>query len=1422
MSRFAVTRLVAPVLLLALALLLAPSFAQGNPTGPVQGQLVPFDAYVTLQLEMVEPVTGVVYDGNDMLFRITIQDVSTSVSYPSTEVRFYFFNSLYDFVSASDEGLYSREDSDLQFVVWHTGSSDPPFGPGRQWEYYVRLHAHHTMAAQGANLFATFQVFDNTGQQSNILQEYVYFDLALRPTPTPVAPKLIVTPSYFAREGRSRVGDHLDVQVSVFNDDSVTLSKVTMTINYPIGRLEVTDTDPVPGDEAPGWLHWRDLTVDFGDIAPDTYVMAGADFEVLADCPPNAQLSIEVMAEANYGGSYTGRTYWTDSYTLLCEGVPEEGDLQAQVTVPTEMPIGVRRYYVVRVNNTGQAIAYGTHVNLFTDGLVFDGMVGPGEPNSETSFRLDLGNIPPGGSKAGAILFEVPADAPVGKVFHTWAGYSADNINQTIVPTDITVIAPPPTRTPTPTPLPAIRGNITCQLVDPADGEMATGEEMTIRMRASNTGANAISALAVLLDWDAACLDYVRSVAMLPEPEVSPGAWLWEHWGAPYLQSGGGVNLQVTLKARDACGLTTLGASFSDPSTQRGGFVARCSSNVTIVKPGGGVASPALAQQTPMPATTPQPAVAAADGVACTQLLANRTFEMTATQSGAPLFWETAGILAPRTVTQTVHSGSQSLLIGLPGMPEVAGDGWAWQWVTIPAGVQSAVLHFYSKVASTDTDPAYDRFEAGVMETEPMRIAPGVVSTGPHDWSLGTVDLTQFAGQTVVMAFHVRQDGNAGRTWAFVDDVSLCVEPPAIPVPAPSEAGTEGMCWEDEATDYALAGMPDFDQVREGGKSSPTSAWTHDAPVAAADALWWLDSTHDTGELPPPTIADHYGLVTSYNAAHDDHSAYNVPGLIADLAGRFGTGAAGTRPGTVVTALRQYIASKGLQNQFTVTLHRDPTKDFLASAAAEGDGVILLLGFWEWQGTQFARVGGHYAALAGYSCDSVNSRLALSDPWRDAAEAGHDGRVSPWYRHVHSGSPHHTPHDKAVVTSQDVYPVGEVGGVASLAGYSRALGDLDNFLGLNFAMEQGNPATYRGGLVFTRLDYAIVIAPAGGIAAQSATAGTGALLHGMLARQGWPLIDAPDFPALVTLWRPYDFFPTYAWALNAYGGAEFTTPSFEPGTYTARVKGEGTLANIRLFEEFSAGTTHLDFGTLLSGDIVGDNRVDALDVSALAAAIAGGSTDKRFDLNADGAVNGGDIALVRANFGSSGDVLAGMGNPPAEQAESGEIAAADVGSEAYLALVPSAPTAHMGYNFTLAVMAYAPNGPFDTAEVHLEFDPALLQVVDAGGNPVTYIMPSGVLPTIVQNKVDNVTGRIDFAATTLSPTGFQGTFAIAHVRFKPLAVSDGTWIRFLSQGWPVTQAAWHGQPVLRRFVGAAVEISDEPLNHVYLPAVRKR
>ena len=76
--------------------------------------------------------------------------------------------------------------------------------------------------------------------------------------------------------------------------------------------------------------------------------------------------------------------------------------------------------------------------------------------------------------------------------------------------------------------------------------------------------------------------------------------------------------------------------------------------------------------------------------------------------------------------------------------------------------------------------------------------------------------------------------------------------------------------------DYALSGMPDFDQ-KQGDWHDPQAVdrWTHCGAAAVADALWWLDSMGELGSQSPPEVADGYDLVSSYGT-WDDHDAQNV------------------------------------------------------------------------------------------------------------------------------------------------------------------------------------------------------------------------------------------------------------------------------------------------------------------------------------------------------------------------------------------------------------------------------------------------------------------------------------------------------------------------------------------------------------------
>ena len=78
--------------------------------------------------------------------------------------------------------------------------------------------------------------------------------------------------------------------------------------------------------------------------------------------------------------------------------------------------------------------------------------------------------------------------------------------------------------------------------------------------------------------------------------------------------------------------------------------------------------------------------------------------------------------------------------------------------------------------------------------------------------------------------------------------------------------------------------------------------------------------------------------------------------------------------------------------------------------------------------------------------------------------------------------------------------------------------------------------------------------------------------------------------------------------------------------------------------------------------------------------------------------------------------------------------------------------------------------PVNNVELYVDFDPAVLQVVDAAGNPTSTVEgDQTALNTVLFNAVDNAGGHIRYDAGKLSGTPPTGTFRLAVLRFKVLA-----------------------------------------------------
>src|SRR5271157_993584 len=235
--------------------------------------------------------------------------------------------------------------------------------------------------------------------------------------------------------------------------------------------------------------------------------------------------------------------------------------------------------------------------------------------------------------------------------------------------------------------------------------------------------------------------------------------------------------------------------------------------------------------------------------------------------------------------------------------------------------------------------------------------------------------------------------------------------------------------------DYAPSGMPDFDEKQPGwGPVAGTYTWC--VPVAVANSLWWLDSEYESllnpAPVPPPTISDHFSLVTAYGA-WDDHSPSNVDPLVRNLAFLMDTdgqrthdGHTGTRFTDVQAAIQQYLIQQGVSTMFEVHNSTFSTFAWIDNETTKCQDVEIFLDFWQWTGAAWTKStitnpsleNGHCVTSAG--SDNTISQVLVSDPWQDAFEAGLAPGRSPVVHPYPHGS---AVHNDAQFVSQDAYTV---------------------------------------------------------------------------------------------------------------------------------------------------------------------------------------------------------------------------------------------------------------------------------------------------------------------------------------------------------------------------------------------------------------
>jgi hypothetical protein len=131
--------------------------------------------------------------------------------------------------------------------------------------------------------------------------------------------------------------------------------------------------------------------------------------------------------------------------------------------------------------------------------------------------------------------------------------------------------------------------------------------------------------------------------------------------------------------------------------------------------------------------------------------------------------------------------GSELNLLG-----EVAPAGGSYssgyQTISVPVGAQSATLTFWYKPGTQAASGDFQRVL--LLRPTDYTLLRNLMQVLQNDttWRRASFDLTPYRGQSLVLYFEVYNDstGSAGRTWMFLDDVSVQACRPATPTTTPT------------------------------------------------------------------------------------------------------------------------------------------------------------------------------------------------------------------------------------------------------------------------------------------------------------------------------------------------------------------------------------------------------------------------------------------------------------------------------------------------------------------------------------------------------------------------------------------------------------------------------------------------------------
>lgn len=139
-------------------------------------------------------------------------------------------------------------------------------------------------------------------------------------------------------------------------------------------------------------------------------------------------------------------------------------------------------------------------------------------------------------------------------------------------------------------------------------------------------------------------------------------------------------------------------------------------------------------------------------------------------------------------------------------------------------------------------------------------------------------------------------------------------------------------------------------------------------------------------------------------------------------------------------------------------------------------------------------------------------------------------------------------------------------------------------------------------------------------------------------------------------------------------------------------------------------------------------------------------------------------------------------------------------AQTQMVLNPSATTVNPGDNFSVVVQIQSGTNTFNTGEVHLDFDPSVIEVDN--------VTPGTALGSIAENEYSNTTGTIDFAAGVLGQgASISGNIDLVTVNFTAVAVGSNTFV-FGSVFPRETQVVEGGFNILSGTTGTTITVTN--------------